>query len=904
LYDSPAVLTPEILGRALGEAPDPELARIAVSRMEGRPGVRELLERPEIIQRAARLLGFSTAASDFFTAHPEELEALSDPAAQGLDGLTREAEAAVEALGPPDGLRRFRRRATYRVAARDLAGASPDEVMAELSDIAEACLAVAVRTIRAAGDLAVIGMGKLGGRELNYASDVDVLFVHGRTGKEAQEVASRAAAALVALLSEPTSEGVALRVDANLRPEGRAGPLSRSLDSMREYYATYAATWERQALLKARPVAGDEEIGMAFVAAVTPFVFPAILPASAIDDVRASKARIEELVRASGKDAVEVKRGRGGIRDVEFAVQLLQLVHGRRHERLHQPNTLAALASLAEEGFVSLDDALALSRSYRFLRQLEHRLQMVRDLQTHELPADRRALGSLARSMGLPSADHLLAEHARHTNEVRRLHERLFYRPLMKAFAGPAAPRAGVDRPATEELLGGLGFGDPAAAYQNLAGIFEPTSRLGRVLGTLFPVIAPSLAFSAIPDAALVRFGRVVEGLHLHPNHDRVADTLADRPDAARRLAALVAVSSAFADALVAGPELVSALVQGAPLQPPLFPGDARADLVRVAGAYAAGEISFPESGRRLATVADGLFASAFATADPRVPLAVIGMGRLGSEELSFASDLDVLFVYEGEGPADYEMAGRAAERILSEVNAAGWRADANLRPEGRAGPLARSMASYLEYWERWAETWEYQALLRGRFVGGDESLGRRFLSNAADFAFPEALTFEQVAAIRRMRVRMEEERVRPAEARRFHFKLGYGSLADVQWAVELSLMRHGFGRPEVRKTNTLEALEALAAARLLEDSVASALGEAYVFLSDVKNALEIERRVPVAALPPVPEDQAALARRLGYIEQPRHLFLQDYRRITRRARLAMERVFYGEPTPDGEGRP
>jgi glutamate-ammonia-ligase adenylyltransferase len=209
-----------------------------------------------------------------------------------------------------------------------------------------------------------------------------------------------------------------------------------------------------------------------------------------------------------------------------------------------------------------------------------------------------------------------------------------------------------------------------------------------------------------------------------------------------------------------------------------------------------------------------------------------------------------------------------------------------------------------MEYWERWAETWEYQALLRARFVAGDEHLGRRFLSNAADFAYPEAITFEQVAAIRRMRVRMEEERVRPAEARRFHFKLGYGSLADVQWAVELSLMRHGSSQPEVRKTNTLEALEALTASRLLEESVAASLGEAYVFLSDVKNALEIERRIPVVALPPVPEAQAALARRLGYVEQARHRFLQDYRRITRKARLAMERVFYGEGTPGGDGRP
>jgi glutamate-ammonia-ligase adenylyltransferase len=386
----------------------------------------------------------------------------------------------------------------------------------------------------------------------------------------------------------------------------------------------------------------------------------------------------------------------------------------------------------------------------------------------------------------------------------------------------------------------------------------------------------------------------------LKERREEMADTLADRPDATRRLAALVAVSSVFADALVARPDLASALVELPAAERPLFPGDPQAELLCVAGAYASGELAFPDSGRRLSVVADGVIDSALSAEQPPVPLAVIGMGRLGAEELSFASDLDVLFVYEGEGPESFEAACRAAERILGRIGTAGWLGDADLRPEGRAGPLARSMASYLEYWERWAETWEYQALLRARFVAGDEALGRRFLSNAVDFAYPEGLTFEQVATIRRMRVRMEEERVRPAEARRFNFKLGYGSLADVQWAVELSLMRHGYDHPEVRKTNTLEALQALAASRLLEDSVASSLGEAYVFLSDVKNALEIERRVPIAALPPAPEDQASLARRLGYAEQARHRFLQDYRRITRKARLAMERVFYDDDASGG----
>jgi [glutamine synthetase] adenylyltransferase / [glutamine synthetase]-adenylyl-L-tyrosine phosphorylase len=889
------VITPETLGRALGEAPDPQMARVAVSRLGERPVARELLSRSDIIPAAGRLLGFSSAAADFFTAHPEELEELADVRRRSAAELDAECGTVATALGPAAGLRRFRRRAGYRVAVRDLAGASVDEVVGELTAIAEACLRTAVASVPPDPGISVVGLGKLGGRELNYSSDVDVLFVHRDPGMATQKSASAIAAAIVSLLSDPTAEGVALRVDANLRPEGRSGPLSRSLASMLEYYERHAMTWERQAMLKARPVAGDLRLGVALVSGVAPFVYPAVLPASAIEEVRASKARIEELVRAAGKEASEVKRGRGGIRDVEFAVQLLQLVHGRRDERLRHTGTLGALDALAERGYVAHADAEMLASSYRFLRRLEHRLQMARDLQTHELPRDRRALGALARSLGLPDAAHLLDEYTRHTETIRGVHERLFYRPLLEAFAGSAV-EVRPEREGTEELLAGLGFADPPAAYIALRDVVSPPDRMARVLGTLFPVVGPALAFAALPDAALVRFGRVVEAVRSDPaGSDRLADMLADRPDAARRLASLVAASSAFADALVARPGLTASLRELPSPERALFPGDSSADLVRVAGAFAAGDVGVPETGRFLAAVADGVVAEAVTAAAPELPLAAIALGKLGGEELSFASDLDVVFVYEGEGPADFEGACRAAERILAEVAAAGWQVDPDLRPEGRSGSLARSMASYLEYWERWAETWEYQSLLRARFIAGDEALGRRFLSSAVDFAFPERLTLEQVVAIRRMRVRMEEERVRPAEARRFHFKLGYGGLADVQFAVELSLMRHGFEHQEVRRTHTLEALEALASARLIEESVARSLADAYVFLTRVKSAMEIERRVPCEALPSTPEAQAALARRLGYQDRPRHRFLEDYRRITRKARSAMERVFYGD---------
>ncbi|HET9250051.1 MAG TPA: bifunctional glutamine-synthetase adenylyltransferase/deadenyltransferase, partial [Actinomycetota bacterium] len=443
-------LSSPALERVLASAPDPDLARASLARIAEHPlGLREL-SRPEVLAGAVPLLGFSTAAADLLVANPEESAAFADVRPRTRAGLETELTSDVERLGLPDGLRRFRRRAMLRVAARDLSSAPFEEVVAEITAVAETCIAAAARAAAGAG-LAVVALGKLGGAELNYASDVDVVFVHEGSGPERQEAAERASAALIRALAEPTAEGIALRVDATLRPGGARGALSWSLGAMRGYYATQAATWERQALIKARPVAGDPALGAGFVEAVAPFVFPEVLPESTIEEVRRVKVRLEEYVRAAGKAGVEVKRGHGGIRDVEFAVQLLQIVHGRRDERLREPNTLRALEALAEQGFVGRDDAVALGRAYRFLRTLEHRLQMVRDLQTHELPGDPAARTVLARSLGLEGEDELLAVYGRQTTLVRGVHERLFYRPLLESFAGPSAPRPGRDREASIE---------------------------------------------------------------------------------------------------------------------------------------------------------------------------------------------------------------------------------------------------------------------------------------------------------------------------------------------------------------------------------------------------------------------------------------------------------------------
>ncbi|MDP9330007.1 MAG: hypothetical protein M3P11_05130 [Actinomycetota bacterium] len=882
---------PEGLAQSLADAPDPDLARVALERVGEQPAAREALDREDVMAVAARLLGFSTAAADFFSRHPEELVLLANVDSRSREELDRELGADLDASGPAVGLRRFRRRAMLRVAAQDLGGASFEAVVAEISAIADTCLQAACEVT--AGDVrfAVIGLGKLGGAELNYASDVDLVFIHEARETARQGSAERAATAFITLLSEPTEDGIAFRVDPTLRPGGRGGALSRGLDATLEYYERQSATWERQAMIKARAVAGDPWLGSGFVDGVTPFVYPTDLAPYAIDEVRRTKVRLEEYIRQRGKEFTEVKRGRGGIRDVEFAVQLLQIVHGRRDPRLRSPNTLHALGSLAEEGYVAQPDADALAGAYRFLRRLEHRLQIVRDLQTHDLPSDPRARTTIARSLGLKDADALIEEYARTTDLVHGIHERLFYRPLLEAFAGPAAPTPGVDRAATEELLAGLGFASPSRSYEVLHRLVDPSTRIGKVLAHVFPVMTPALALAADPDAALVRLERIADAVG--EGHGP-ADALAADPVAARRLAHVAAASSFATDLLAADPSRLSALSDAA--HSTGSSGDPQAALVAVVARYAGRELLPRETGAALSAVADGVIRDAVATADPELPFAVIGLGKLGAEELNIASDLDVVFVYEGEGSDDLRRASGAAERVMQHIRAAGWDPDADLRPEGRGGPLARSVAAYLEYLGRYAETWEFQTLLRARAVAGDEQLGRRFCSLASDFAYPpEGLTHDRVGQIRAMRERIEHERVKPPEAAKFHFKLGYGSLADVQFAVELSLMRHGGEHEEVRTHRTLEAIERLAEARLIEGSTARDLGDAFVFLSDVKNALEVDRRLHAEAVPPSPEEQTVLARRLGYEEYPRQSFIDDYLRVTRRCRRAMERVFSEE---------
>lgn len=846
------------------------------------------------------------------------LDALRTPVPPG-------GEIAVDATDPVPALRRQVGARLLAIAGLDLTGRiTMPAVGAALSDLADAAARAALDYALAGTEvtMAVIALGKWGGRELNYASDIDLVFVHEGDADAATDVAAR----FIALLAERTDGGVAFRVDADLRPEGAAGPLSRTIESYTAYWQQWAHTWEFQAMLKARHAAGDEELATAFLEAVRPFVHPESLGGDAVREIRAMKARTERLV--SGPD--ELKRGVGGIRDVEFAVQLLQLVHGRADADLRSANTLEALERLGAGGYVRPDDAAALTAAYQWLRDVEHRIQLQDLRQTHSIPSDAAARTRLAKVMGYrdrPTQTALAqfeADLVRYRTAVRDIHERLFYRPLLEAFAA-AAPAEKIDR-----QLVALGFTDSTAARTAVADLTTGLSRRSRLMQQLLPLMMEWLSIAPDPDLGLAQLRLLVAG---EADNAALIGALRDNPGAAERLCRLLGTSRTAGRLLDRLPAMLPMLGDDAALvaAPPraalvaaaIGRSEARDDhrartlalhrfwsehLVATIAADVAGLIDVVAVGRRLTDTADALVAGLLASAAAEVaaegrtppPVAVIALGKWGGGELTYASDLDGLIVFAPTGdPGDAATAARVAELLVESLASSPLGLpppplDLDLRPEGKKGVIARSLASYREYWERWALTWEHQALLRSRPAAGDPALGAEFLGAAHALAHPQRLDDEQVRAIRAMKARVEQERIPLGEDPDFHVKLGRGALADVEWAVQLLQMEHGHAIPALRTASTLQALAALHDAGVVDAEDAAALDAAYRFCAAVRNRLYLRAGRTRDSLPTDPIEAAVVARSLGYDLAPRTALRQEYRRLTRRARRVVERRFYG----------
>ncbi|HEV3402169.1 MAG TPA: bifunctional [glutamine synthetase] adenylyltransferase/[glutamine synthetase]-adenylyl-L-tyrosine phosphorylase, partial [Acidimicrobiales bacterium] len=782
-----------------------------------------------------------------------------------------------------------------RIAARDLTGVD------DLPDVGRALATMAGHVfdgacaIAGADGLTVVGMGKLGGSELNYASDVDVMFV-----AEDPAGGERVARAVLDVAR------ACFRVDVDLRPEGRDGPLVRSLESYEAYWDRWAETWEFQALLKARPIAGDADLGDAFLAAAEKRLWTKPFTAEDLRAVRVMKARAEGELARRGLTDREIKRGRGGIRDIEFAVQLLQLVHGRHDPALRSPNTLEALAELGTAGYVDGGDARHLDHAYRLLRTVEHRLQLVQEQQVHALPTDPAAMSRLARVMGYrdsseSTAGEQLAGYLRRQQAtVRSIHEHLFFRPLLDALSARPSPEAAagaegapavaLSAEAVETRLAAFGFTDARRTHQALAELTRGLTRSSRLMQQMLPLLLEWLSESPDPDLGLLGLRVLTTGEH---RAGELAVAFRESPEAARRLCVLVGTSRRLTQTLEHHPDLIPALGTPEALAPrtadAMLEGATtalawrmdtnerqrglerfrRREELRIAACdllelTPSEEEPVVVTGAGLTTLAEACVQAALTTLEPPLPFAVVAMGRFGGAELSYASDLDVLFVYDGSTNEDFAMAEKTAEALLAFLSGQTpanrvYPVDADLRPEGKDGPLARSLEGYRAYYERWAQVWERQALLRARSVAGDAELGRRFLDLVEPHVWRDPFPEEDVREIRRMKARIERERIPAGEDPQFHLKLGRGSLSDVEFTAQLLQLRH-----RVPATGTMAALDALETAGALAPDDRSVLGEAYRFCERTRNRWFLVKGAPDDALPRTPENLARLARSLG----------------------------------------
>lgn len=990
--------------------------RCLVRLIEAEPRAAARLQDQQKAQTLIRLLGCSEALGGFLESHPQHLDLLDDPldpqpeeisAEQLRTSLLRSVGADPEAGTPvaqstgDDGAAALRveyRRQLVRIALSDLGAADPVEhlpaIGRQLADLAAAAIEAGLAVSRAdilEGEgsvhadpeelerirLSVIGMGKCGARELNYISDVDVVYVHdivdpfgGEDGSE--PIDDDRAAVLATALASGTAKAVMSNgleaplweLDANLRPEGKDGPLSRTLDSHVRYYRKWAKSWEFQALLKARPIAGDAQLGQRYLEAISPMVWDCSQRDGFVSSVQAMRRRVMDNIPSDERDR-QIKLGPGGLRDVEFTVQLLQLVHGRGDETVHTQATTDSLRALAQAGYIGRADAEEFGAQYRWLRLLEHRIQLFRMRRTHLMPTSTAELAVIAASMRPPGAgartggDDLMERWQKTRRAVRGMHERIFYRPLLAAITNTSFEGVELNQDQVRDRLKALGYRDPKAAHRHLGALTKGVSRRASILRTLLPVLLEWFAEGVDPDAGLLGFRRVSEELGTSPWYLRM---LRDSNTGAQRLCHVLSSSRYISDMLETLPEATAWLGTDAELKPRSFATlwaethaqmgrhpDAesavrmirlmrRRESLRVALADTAGLIDVEQVVAALSDIDRATVLGALYSAERELhrkhgaawaaDVLVVAMGRQGGREIGYGSDADVLYVYvpceDGhDHPDRHELGlvsgsdtaeeappqkpGDQAKRVIERmvqllkrpcdppiVAERVLEIDNDLRPEGRSGPMVRSLESYAEYYSRWADTWEFQALTRARPMAGSDLLAERFTELIDPYRYPAELTERQLNEIRRMKARVENERLpRGADPAR-HVKLGRGGLSDVEWLVQTMQLQHAHQHPGLRTTSTLGGLEAAVQAELIDTEDAHALAKAWRLCTAIRNGNVLRTGRTSDVLPSAGQDMEAVARWCGYPPGSSELLEDDYLRTTRQARAVFERLFYG----------
>ena len=826
----------------------------------------------------------SRAAQHALQAHAEMADELASPApfaraqiAAALEGAARDDEAALKRR-----LRRLRTRVLLRVMARDLSGSADlDEVCGTMSDLAELQIAAALDWT-GARELVVVAMGKLGGRELNVSSDIDLIFLH-RDGADAQAL-ERAGRKLIALLSEITGDGFAFRVDMRLRPYGDSGPLVTSFEALETYFVTQGREWERYAWIKARPLTGSGHEELAAI--VRPFVYRKYLDYATLAAMRNLHAEVRREV--ARRDLAEhVKLGPGGIREIEFVAQALQLVRAGRDPSLAVRPTLQVLARLGERGLLPPAAVLELRAAYVYLRNTEHRLQYLDDLQTHTLPQDAEDRNRIARMSACASWDQFSDRLQAHRDAVQRHFQAVFAES--QAAGGPEVWQD--DREAVAQALAASGFRDAAASADRLAAVRRsqryaqlPADSRRRV-DALVPALAAAAAQCDDPDATLARGLDLIEAVARRAAYLAL---LAEHPEALQRVTKIIAASSWAAEFVTRHPLLLDELLDDRVLYAvpdwPAFEhalraaldataGDAerqmnvlreqhQAQVFRLLAQDIGGLLTVEKLADHLSELADRTLGvtlelcwSQLRTRHREQPrFAVLAYGKLGGKELGYASDLDLIFVYDDADERAPENYARLAQRLnhwLTTRTSSGalFETDLRLRPSGEAGLLVSSIEAFAKYQEESAWVWEHQALSRARACAGDAQVGaafeqirRRILVRPREAA---ALAQEVVA----MRERMHLSHPNPTG--QFDVKHDRGGMIDLEFIVQTLVLTHAARHGELTGNLGNIALLGIAAGLgLIPAGLAQQCRDAYREFRRIQHALRLSgarfARVPM----------------------------------------------------------
>jgi glutamate-ammonia-ligase adenylyltransferase len=776
-------------------------------------------------------------------------------------------------------------------------------------------------------------MGKCGARELNYISDVDVIYVAEPASSEletdrALEIATKVCSRMMRIMDQPDSDPALWHVDANLRPEGQAGALVRSLDSHKIYYERWAESWEFQALLKARPIAGDTELGKDYLAVTQPKVWESTARDNFVESAQRMRQLVTDNIPINEVDA-QIKLVPGGLRDIEFTVQLLQLVHGRTDSSLRKKDTLGAIEALATGGYIAREDGKRFSDHYRFLRLLEHRIQLSQLRRTHLMPSDELSRRAIARALSLDlGASSLIERWEAVKLEVRDLHQQLFYRPLLSAVSGLSQEDLELTSAQAQDRLGAIGFQDTQSALSHITALTSGLSRRASIQRQLLPVLLQWFAEGTDPDAALLAFRRLSEDLGESHWYLRM---LRDSSGAAKRMTQVFSTSRLATSLFERMPEAAAWFDREEELVPQKMeqllsqfqaiisrhedPDLAAASIkairrketLRVAIGFVVGSLDLDATSKGLSDLTEAYLVSMQALATDAMrerletlnqELAIVAMGRFGGAELGFGSDADVMFVYKPLVD-DVNIAQTEAQELVSEIRRLcsdqilEFELDLDLRPEGKNGPIVRSIDSYASYYKRWAGTWESQALLRARVIAGEDSVKKDFVTLIDRYRYPEQIESAAVVEIRRIKARVEVERLPMGADPTRHLKLGRGSISDVEWLVQLLQLKHGYSNVNLQTPHTLQALDQLEIAGIVPASDAIVLKQAWRLSSAIRSAVMLAQNKRTDVLPTDRLQLESVARLLEYPRGGAGALEQDYLATTRRARAVFEKLFY-----------